>query len=1334
MVERESKGSRQMSKVGRWCKTTTAVAMVASSLALGSAPAPVHAQDFEVTSGDERQQRIVERYMELVESNPAEERHLQSLLFHVGRGSGLDDLIEHYRQRVEGSPESLNLHLVLGHLLRARGDFEDALAVYERAVELGAESSNAWLSRGQVRLMMGQRAGALTDFERALELEESRSRRGEILQNLAELSFSQRDFERGIDFYKRRIALSPNDEFVRRDFAALLLQYRQWEEALEQYDALLGMVGRDTARRAEFLSERAEIFASMGQNDRALESLQQAIGLLRADNWRVGEMRARMVDIYRQSGELGAFLERYARAWSRGGYDQQMLVADVYAETGELEDALSLYRRAASRDRRAEEPRQKIIRIYERMGREQDLPAAYRDLMRAAPQRHGFGLELARHHMRMGQRDEALDVLRELERRFSDDSYVLLEIADHYARWDMEDRAEATFARVERLDPQDEVVLLALAEFYFARGERQRAIETWQRLPESRLGRIEGLARMGEVMVDRGLTDLGVGAYLRALDAAPENVAVRRGLANALERARRWDEAAEAWAQVYAQADREQWKQEARTRIVELYRRQQTLRAQMQTWAAALKTDADVQAGFFLAEAHLRLREFDEGAQVIEEVIASLAPDAPEMVSALTLLERAHVQAGEYARAIDALERLAELRPELAADLLARMSEYALESSSEAQAVDFAVRSLEVNPDDARAQARVAGIYEEAGELEEAVRHYRAATEIDPQAFDLKLALGRALIALERDAEGDDVLWEVVRDATEDAMIMEAGEELLRRAARTGRLEALEARWYPLAFRLPVRDAHGRLLLLLYSRLSSPMLVAAHHGDEETRARATGELRDLGGRAASLLLDMVQRDDVGQRARALRLIAEMEVDLAVPMLARMIGDRAEATRVSAIVAAARLSDPRLIDPLLEAAADTEPTVRQSALWALGFMPSQRAAIETLREVVGQGSGQSDDQLLALASLARLGGAESRRVLTERLEALRTTGTTRSSRHVMAAAARAFEGTTPDSLIALLRDPSSAHSVQAGQVLGAIASPDAIEALWTTYLEAEGRAVTAAEQGLRVALQAGDDATQSARIWQDESQAFDWRRNAWRIQDLLVTQASFDAGPAVVSPPDVLGGGLLRVVGRDVARWQKLADALLNDVAQERAAGLGNFEPMRALAAELPDGGALPEGTAAALLWQAYAGTTTPEALVQAAEADVLTDSQALLAMLGTGNPSGELTRADARVARWLNAQLQSPDPELRLHALQVVARHAPESSELKDQVRSHLSAEAPGEVIAAAHALAALGAVEALQSMRELEADATPAVRRALREARYALERSTDGPDRPRGS
>ncbi|RDV39801.1 hypothetical protein DV096_04350 [Bradymonadaceae bacterium TMQ3] len=1334
MVERESKGSKQMSKVGRWCKTTTVAAFAASTLALVSAPTSLHAQDFEVTSGDERQQRIVERYMELVESNPAEERHLQSLLFHVGRGSGLNGLITHYRQRVDRSPESLNLHLVLGHLLRARGDFEDALTVYERAVELGAESSNAWLSRGQVRLMMGQRAGALTDFERALELEKSRTRRGEILQNLAELSFSQRDFERGIDFYKRRIELSPNDEFVRRDFAALLLQYRQWDEALEQYDALLRMVGRDTARRAEFLSERAEIFASMGQNDRALESLQQAIGLLRADNWRVGEMRARMVDIYRQSGELGAFLERYARAWSRGGYDQQMLVADVYAETGKLEDALSLYRRAASRDRSAEEPRQKIIRIYERMGREQDLPAAYRELMRAAPRRHGFGLELARHHMRMGERDEALDVLRALERRFSDDSYVLLEIADHYARWDIEDRAEATFARVERLDPQDEVVLLALAEFYFARGERQRAIETWQRLPDSRLGRIEGLARMGEVMVDRGLTDLGIGAYLRALEEAPDHVGVRRGLANALERARRWDEAAEAWAQVYAQAEREQWKQEARARIVELYRRQQTLRAQMQTWAAAVRTDSDVQAGFFLTEAHLRLREFEQGAQVIEAVIASLAPDAPEMVSALTLLERAYVQAGQYARAIDALERLAELRPELAADLLARMSEYALESSSEAQAVEFAVRSLEVNPDDARAQARVAGIYEEAGELEEAVRHYRAATEIDPQAFDLKLALGRALIAMERDAEGDDVLWEVVRDATEDALILEAGEELLRRAAHTGRLEALEARWYPLAFRLPVRDAHGRLLLQLYSRLSSPRIVAAHHGDDETRERTSGELRDLGGRAASLLLDMVQRDDVGQRARALRLIAELEVELAVPMLVRMIRDRGEATRVSAIVAAARLSDARLVAPLIEAAADTDPTVRQSALWALGFMPSQRAAVETLREIVGQGSGQSDDQLLALASLARLGGAASRSVLAERLEALRTAGRARNARHVMAAAARAYEDASPDALIALLRAPSSAHSAQAAQVLGAIASPEAIDALWTTYLEADVHTGAAAAQGLRGALHTGDGPTSSARRWQDESQAFDWRRNAWRIQDLLVTQAAFDTGSAVERAPDAVGDGLRRVAGRDVARWQGLAMALLDDVARERADGLGNFEPMRAMAAELSRDGIVPEGSSAALLWQAYTGTTTLEALVKAAEDNVLTESQALLAMLGLGEAPNRQGRADERIARWLSAPLQSPDLALRLHALQAVARHAPDSAALKDQVRSHLRAEAPGEVIAAAHALAALGDVEALETMRDLEARATPAVRRALREARHALESSSDTLDRPRGS
>ncbi|RAL24656.1 hypothetical protein DL240_00150 [Lujinxingia litoralis] len=1323
MVELWKQGKTGM-KSGWWWKRVGMCAVTAGALALsGGLPSLAQAQDFEVTSGDERQQRIVERYMELVESNPAEERHLQSLLFHVGRGQGLNHLIDHYRRRVEARPESLNLHLVLGHLLRARGDFEDALAMYERAVELGPQASNAWLSRGQVRLMMGQRDGALTDFERALELEKNRQRRGEILQNLAELSFAQRDFERGIEFYKRRIALTPGDEYVRRDFASLLLQYRQWEEALAQYDALLRMVGGNTARRAEFLSERAEIFASMGQNDRALESLQQAIGLLRSDNWRVGEMRARMVDIYRQSGELGTFLERYARRWSKGGYDQQMLVADVYAETGQLDEALALYRRAAGRNRRAEEPRQKIIRIYERMGREQDLPAAYRDLMRAAPQRHGYGLELARHHMRMGQRDKALSVLRELERRFGEDSYVLLEIADHYGRWDMSDRAEATFERVNRLDPDDDVVILALAEHYFGRGERQRAVDTWRRLPDSRLGRVPGLARMGEVMVDRGLTDMGVSAYRQALSEAPEDMNVRRGLANALERARRWDEAAEAWNSVYERADREQLRQEARGRIVELYRRQQKLREQMNTWTRALEDQGDVRAGFFLAEAHLRLREFDRGAEVLEQLVGSSGVNDDEKVSALTLLERAYVQAERYDDAIVVLEQLVELRPQLAGELLARMSEYALRASGEAQAVDFAVRSLEVNPDDARAQARVAGIYEQAGEWEEAVRHYRAAAEIDPQAFDLRLALGRALLAQGRESEGEEVLWEVVRDATEDQMILEAGELLLNRAQRSGRLAVLEARWSPLAFRLPVRDAHGRLLLQLYSRMVGPLLVEAHHGDVEQRQLASAGLRDLGGRSASLLLDVVQSADVSQRARALRLIAELEVDLAVPMIARMIADRKEATRVGAIVAAARLADARLVGPLLDAASSAEPKVRQAAVWALGFMPAQRDLLRTLEAMAREESGGGG---LALGSLARHGGKEAQRVIGERIEALAQGEPSYDAAQVFSALVESGRGEGEESaaLVNLMKDASSPHAVWAARALGRRRSASGVSALWEHYVATLPVPSYAAEEGLRAAMRAGDRERDRATLWQDESRAFDWRRGELNVGALLAARKmQLEGGASLLGVLDngIVAEALGRTLGRDAARWQKVAMHMLEEELDAdvdgAGAAIGGRELATQMVAKMPPG---VEG-AAASLWRALAGDLNAQDVFGLAQEEQLDEVQTLLALRVAPWPS-EFDRQG--VSHWLRARLESEHAELRLLTLRVLAGlpgEVVQADVLKPAVLSQLDSAQSAHVIAAAGALAALNAVDALPRLRELEAEAPPAVRRALQEARQSL-------------
>ena len=83
------------------------------------------ADDWAVESGDDRDQRIIERYREMLEDNPVEGMALQRLLNHVGRGAGLDGLIGEYQQRVEAQPQAHNLRLVLGHLLKARGDHDE---------------------------------------------------------------------------------------------------------------------------------------------------------------------------------------------------------------------------------------------------------------------------------------------------------------------------------------------------------------------------------------------------------------------------------------------------------------------------------------------------------------------------------------------------------------------------------------------------------------------------------------------------------------------------------------------------------------------------------------------------------------------------------------------------------------------------------------------------------------------------------------------------------------------------------------------------------------------------------------------------------------------------------------------------------------------------------------------------------------------------------------------------------------------------------------------------------------------------------------------------------
>ncbi|MEZ4459957.1 MAG: tetratricopeptide repeat protein [bacterium] len=856
-----------------------------------AAPSMAHAQDDWGVSSD-RQQEIVRRYKQLLERNPTEGLAFNKLLDYVGKGKGLDALIEEYSARAKKAPDDANMRLILGHLYKAKAEYELALAEYEVAVKLQPDKPLVWLSRGSVHLLLQHEAEATADFEKGLSLEKDKSQKQEILRRLADLAFNQRDWESAQKYYDQLVDLDPRNEYLRMEYAQVLVRYKRYDKAVEQYEALLKLAGRDAKAKANTLRDLGDLYEQMGKDEEALKTYNEAMALVKAGNWLEKELRQRIVAVYRRTDRLGELVASYEKKWRSPNYDQAMELGDLFDELGQEDKALKYYKIASQKSGRNVDPRMKIIRILERGGKDKEVIAAYKEIVRIAPQAYRYQFDLVRLHFRLGNRKEAESLLKQIASRFSRDADVWVMLADTYMRFEMRDDALKAYQKLVKMDPKNDAFILGLGEFYFQTGDLDKAVDVWVKLLDSSLEPAEAYAKLGQVLAEHGLIERGLKHYEKAVEIAPKDLNVRRGLALAYENARQWQKAIDTWTFVLDNADQPFTANEARSRVINIYRKQNRLRSKMRDFQQAFEArPPSIQAGFFLAEAYVKLAEFDEAERIYKQLAKLPSGDSNDVeIDALLSLEKLYTQTSNYTAGISALQRLAELMPARAREYYHRIAELSLKVYEDDQAVQYATLAVQANPDDAVAQARLGDIYLKMGNLESAASQYRAAVDLDPRAFEIWMKLATILSELGQFDEAEKTYRTIVSKAEDEGLIMDAGRRALNMAELDDRLPELETEFFPLVYRTPTKSAYRKLVLELYDRMTTRWVTQDRYGVQSERDQAANELASIGQRALPVLVDALQSNDVSQRATAVRLLGDVRQGNGAVALGRVVED------------------------------------------------------------------------------------------------------------------------------------------------------------------------------------------------------------------------------------------------------------------------------------------------------------------------------------------------------------------------------------------------------------------------------------------------------------
>jgi len=206
---------------------------------------------------------------------------------------GLDQrAIQKFEQLIGEHPDDVRSYLVLAQLYRITDDNAKAEEVLKRAVALDPDSADATTQLALLYVELGQYTAAVSLLEKV-------SGENADLQVLASLGHAYEqlhDYEAAADAYGRVVERDPDNPAIRKAYGQSLLYSQQYDKALEQYQALVGVNPRDPETHLRL----SQIYRAQRNFPEARAALARAIDLA-PDNQ---ELRYNEVQLAEVEGKL----------------------------------------------------------------------------------------------------------------------------------------------------------------------------------------------------------------------------------------------------------------------------------------------------------------------------------------------------------------------------------------------------------------------------------------------------------------------------------------------------------------------------------------------------------------------------------------------------------------------------------------------------------------------------------------------------------------------------------------------------------------------------------------------------------------------------------------------------------------------------------------------------------------------------------------------------------------------------------------------------------------------------------------------------------------------
>lgn len=826
---------------------------------------------------------LIERYKGIVLGQPGAQFPLQRLVELVRKRDGnLDKLQGEFEARAEkAGPGQYAALIVLGGIFVQTANPDRAVAIFERAVTLEPKNPVALMAEAHVLSDRGRNAEARKVLERALPLLSDETEREQVLRSLMVLAIEADDIDAARGFHRQLVQRAKGSFFVEAELGNELLSRSKLPEAQTEFERVVKVAQGDNRALAPALKDLGRALQRQHKNDEAISVLRRALSLTSAESGLRRELLELLVDVYRDQEKLPEIISLLEKEPGQD-FARLRLLGSLYEERGQLNEALATYRKALKLNSKDLEVRQRLVRLLQLQG-ELDLALEeYRRLTVIAPHNPDFVFQLVESLLQQGKRTEALQELTKLETRSAGDEQVQTALVDFYERLGEQERSVKLLEALAKHGANTPDHLVELGDRYFQAGNAEQAERTWRRLLNSG-SRPAALARLGDVYLEHNLVDQALTALEQAVELAPNETRYQKALALALERSgsgankgvrnERYERALHLWERLLTTNGRDPLlAREARQHMVTLWSLGGSLEARVPPLERNLKTDPpDLESGRLLALIYERLKRPSQAERVLDKVTKLAPGDSASWLG----LERVLAAQRKLQPAIDVLAKLVQLDPNRAREYYQRMANYATELYHDDDAIRFASKAVELNPDDAIGHKNLADMYARRHDVERAVSEYRRAISQNDRLFPAYFDLAELLISERQDEEADKLLRRVMRSAGDEELVTRAVRKSAQLNVAHGTAESLEKELLPIALANSSKPIYRRLLIELYGAVTLSLSSQLKSDDAAVRGEAQKQLTRIGSRAVKPLLDALADGQGSEQQVAIELLTQI---------------------------------------------------------------------------------------------------------------------------------------------------------------------------------------------------------------------------------------------------------------------------------------------------------------------------------------------------------------------------------------------------------------------------------------------------------------------------